>query len=64
MQWITGMNNNTQPIVLDGWYEDTYVVQPGQGALYYLSSETDNETVILDKEGKPFPKPEKRIGFV
>lgn len=62
------MNNtnvsSTQPIVLDDWYDDTYVVQPGQGALYFLSSETDNETVLLDKDGKPFLKPEKRIGFV
>lgn len=53
-----------KPIVMDDWYDDTYVVQPGQGALYFLSSETDNEITLLDKDGKPFPKQEKRIGFV
>jgi hypothetical protein len=63
MQWITVMNN-TQPIVMDDWYDDTYVVQPGQGALYFLSSDGVNEVVLLDKDGKPFDKPEKRIGFV
>ncbi len=56
--------NDTKPIVMDDWYGDTYVVQPGQGALYVLSSETVSEVLILDKDGKPFDKPEKRIGFV
>lgn len=55
---------NDKPIVMDDWYDDTYVVQPGQGALYFLSSETDVEVTLLDKDGKPFPKKEKRIGFV
>lgn len=62
MQWITAMKD--EPIVVGDWYDDTYVVQPGQGALYYLSSETDHEVILLDKDGKPFPKQEKRIGFV
>lgn len=56
--------NDTKPIVMDYWYDDTYVVQPGQGALYFLSSDGVNEVVLLDKDGKPFDKPEKRIGFV
>jgi len=62
MQWIIEMKD--KPIVLDDWYDDTYVVQPGQGALYVLSHETTPDVVILDKDGKPFPKQEKRIGFV
>ena len=62
MQWIIEMKD--KPIVLDDWYDGTYVVQPGQGALYFLSSETDVEVTLLDKDGKPFPKQEKRIGFV
>ncbi len=56
--------NDTKPIVMDDWYDDTYVVQPGQGALYVLSYEPTTDVVILDKDGKPFDKPETRIGFV
>ena len=56
--------NNIPPVVTDFWYEDDYVVQPGQGTIYYLSSDTNPEVVILDKDGKPFYKPEKKIGFV
>lgn len=50
--------------IVNHWYDDDYVVQPGQGALYYLSSETDTPVILLDKDGKPFPQPEKRIGFL
>ena len=50
--------------IVSHWFEDDYVVQPGQGALYTLSSEVEHEVTLLDKDGKPFPKPEKRIGFV
>jgi hypothetical protein len=68
MLWITGMNNtnvwSTQPIQMDDGYYDDYVVQPGQGAIYTLSGDTETEIVLLDKDGKPFYKPEKRIGFV
>lgn len=61
MQWIIEMNDKE---IVNHWNDDDYVVQPGQGALYFLSSETDVEVVLLDKDGKPFPKQEKRIGFV
>jgi len=56
--------NETKPTTQDLWFEEDVITQPGQGALYYLSSETVNEIVILDKDGKPFDKPEKHIGFV
>ena len=62
MQWTIVMKD--EPIVMDDWYDDTYVIQPGQGAIYFLSSETETEVTLLDKDGKPFPKQEKRIGFV
>ena len=62
------MNNtsvwSTQPINTDYWYDDDYVVQPGQGAIYTLSGDPETEVVLLDKDGKPFYKPEKKIGFV
>jgi hypothetical protein len=62
------MNNTnvwaTQPIITDHWYDDDYVVQPGQGAIYTLSGDTETEVALLDKDGKPFYKPEKKIGFV
>ena len=62
------MNNtyvsHTQPTKQDLWYDEDYVVQPGQGAIYTLSGDTEIEVLILDKDGKPFYKPEKKIGFV
>ena len=62
------MNNtyvsHTQPTKQDRWYDEDYVVQPGQGAIYTLSGDTEIEVLILDKDGKPFYKPEKKIGFV
>jgi hypothetical protein len=68
MLWITEMNNTNvwpiQPIQMDDWYDDNYVVQPGQGAICVLSGEIETEVVILDKDGRPFGKPEKRMGFV
>ena len=56
--------NDPAPIFLDDNYYEYVVVQPGQGTCYYLSSETSNEVVLVDKDGQPFNKPEKRIGFV
>lgn len=56
--------NDTPPFYLDEGYYEYVVVQPGQGTCYYLSSETPNEVTLVDKDGQPFNKPEKRIGFV
>ena len=53
-----------KPIIQELLFDEDYVIQPGQGAIYFLSSETETEVTLLDKDGKPFPKQEKRIGFV
>ena len=63
MLWITEMNE-TKPIQLEDWFDEYVVVQPGQGTCYYLSSDITSEVVLVDKDGQPFTKPEKRIGFV
>ena len=54
---------NTTKLIQLEYYEE-YITQPGMGTCYYLSSETENNVFILDKDGKPFPKQENRIGFV
>ena len=55
---------NTNPIIADLWYDEDYITQPGQGAIYYLSSDKEENVVLVDKDGVPFPNPERKIGFV
>lgn len=62
MQWTIVMKD--EPTTQELLFDEDYVIQPGQGAIYFLSSETETEVTLLDKDGKPFPKQEKRIGFV